>query len=201
MLSKDGFSNIYWRIYTEESSIKNNPPEAPPNGYTILKHLSRLKDLELRLRSLDCLVSCYPRRLGLWVFSPTPEFDHLQPFCPKDAKDDPKRILIGSSILKGWWPYPIRCPYIDYDQPRPPEISLRQIYSKIYQTPVYTHKDLLIPHLHLDAWTAILPQFMHHSSPQSLVPSVSNLFDEMVQSHWVRALFSLLLREMVIPVL
>ncbi|RJE17797.1 hypothetical protein PHISCL_09865, partial [Aspergillus sclerotialis] len=96
----DGFSNIYWRIYTEEPSVKNNPPEAPANGYTILKHLSRLKDLELRLRSLDCLVSCYPRRLGLWVFSPTPEFERLQPFCPKDAKDDPNRILIGSSILK-----------------------------------------------------------------------------------------------------
>ncbi|KAJ5727240.1 Mediator complex subunit Med13 [Penicillium malachiteum] len=42
----DGFSTIYWRIYTEEPGIANQP-EGPANGYTILKHLGRLKDLEV----------------------------------------------------------------------------------------------------------------------------------------------------------
>lgn len=98
---KDGFSNIYWRIYTEDPPIPDANGEAPANGYTILKHLSRLKDLELRLRDLDCLVSCYPRRLGLWVFSATPDFEHLRTLCRKVGKDEQNRVIIGSSALKG----------------------------------------------------------------------------------------------------
>lgn len=98
---QDGFSQIYWRIYTEEPGITHHPSEAPTNGHVILKHLSRLKDLELRLRSQDCLVSCYPRRLGLWVFSTTPNFDNLAPLCLNEAKDDSTRLLVGSVTLKG----------------------------------------------------------------------------------------------------
>ena len=100
-ISQDGFSSIYWRIYTEEPGITNHPSEAPNNGHTILKHLSRLKDLELRLRNLDCLASCYPRRLGLWVFSATPNFDNLAPLCLNEGKDEPNRLLVGSTSLKG----------------------------------------------------------------------------------------------------
>ncbi|PLB55627.1 hypothetical protein P170DRAFT_506183 [Aspergillus steynii IBT 23096] len=96
----DGFSNIYWRIYTEEPNITNLPGEAPANGYTILKHLSRLKDLELRLRNLDCLVSSYPRRLGLWVFSATPDFEGLGPLCSHGVKDEQSRLVVGASTLK-----------------------------------------------------------------------------------------------------
>ncbi|KAF9888196.1 mediator of RNA polymerase II transcription subunit 13 [Aspergillus nanangensis] len=94
----DGFSNIYYRIYTEEQSIPNVPGEA--NAYTILRHLSRLKDLELKLRNLDCLVASISRRLGLWVFSATPDFESLSPLCANDGKDDQGRLLIGSSALK-----------------------------------------------------------------------------------------------------
>ncbi|KAI9926758.1 hypothetical protein ASPWEDRAFT_143147 [Aspergillus wentii DTO 134E9] len=96
----DGFSNIYWRIYTEEPGITNYSAETPANGFTILKHLSRLKDIELRLRNLDCLASCYPRRLGLWVFSATPNFEGLSPLCLNESKDDSSRLLIGSTTLK-----------------------------------------------------------------------------------------------------
>ncbi|KAI9046355.1 uncharacterized protein KD926_004195 [Aspergillus affinis] len=96
----DGFSNIYWRIYTEDPSITNQPGEAPANGYTILKHLSRLKDLELRLRNLECLVSSYPRRLGLWVFSATPGFESLGPLCSREGKDEQNRLLVGATTLK-----------------------------------------------------------------------------------------------------
>ncbi|KAJ5435019.1 Mediator complex subunit Med13 [Penicillium cf. griseofulvum] len=95
----DGFSNIYWRIYTEEAGITNNPQEGPANGYTILKHLSRLKDLEARLRLLNCLASC-PRRLGLWVFSPTPEFESLQPLYVRGSDAESNKILVGTTTLK-----------------------------------------------------------------------------------------------------
>ncbi|KGO74718.1 Mediator complex, subunit Med13 [Penicillium italicum] len=95
----DGFSNIYWRIYTEEAGIANNPQESPANGYTILKHLSRLKDLEARLRGLNCLASC-PRRLGLWVFSPTPEFESLKPLYVRGSEAESNRIVVGTTTLK-----------------------------------------------------------------------------------------------------
>ncbi|KGO42997.1 Mediator complex, subunit Med13 [Penicillium expansum] len=95
----DGFSNIYWRIYTEEAGIANNPQESPANGYTILKHLSRLKDLEARLRGLNCLASC-PRRLGLWVFSPTPEFESLNPLYVRGNDAESNRIVVGTTTLK-----------------------------------------------------------------------------------------------------
>ena len=97
---QDGFSNIYWRIYTEEAGITNNPQEGPANGYTILKHLSRLKELEARLRVLNCLASC-PRRLGLWVFSPTPEFESLKPLYVRGSDADSNKILVGTTTLKG----------------------------------------------------------------------------------------------------
>ncbi|KAJ5923215.1 hypothetical protein N7454_008460 [Penicillium verhagenii] len=95
----DGFSTIYWRIYTEETGIANNPPEGPPNGYTILKHLSRLKDLEAKLRILNCLASC-PRRLGLWVFSPTPDFESLHDVYMKEGNEISKKILLDATVLK-----------------------------------------------------------------------------------------------------
>ncbi|KAF7519907.1 hypothetical protein PCG10_009675 [Penicillium crustosum] len=95
----DGFSNIYWRIYTEEAGITSNPQESPANGYTILKHLSRLKDLEARLRGLNCLASC-PRRLGLWVFSPTPEFESLKPLYVRGSDAESNRIVVGTTTLK-----------------------------------------------------------------------------------------------------
>lgn len=97
---QDGFTNIYWRIYTEEASIANNPQESPANGYTILKHLSRLKDLEARLRGLNCLASC-PRRLGLWVFSPTPEFESLNALYVRESDPESSRIVVGTTTLKG----------------------------------------------------------------------------------------------------
>ncbi|OGM50489.1 hypothetical protein ABOM_000849 [Aspergillus bombycis] len=96
----DGFSNIYWRIYTEDPNITNLPGEAPANGFTILKHLSRLKDLELRLRNSDCLVSSYPRRLGLWVFSATPEFESVGCLRSDESKGEQSRLIVGSSTLK-----------------------------------------------------------------------------------------------------
>ncbi|KAB8235218.1 uncharacterized protein BDW43DRAFT_42456 [Aspergillus alliaceus] len=97
----DGFSNIYWRIYTEEPNITNLPAETPANGFTILKHLSRLKDLELRLRTLDCIVSSYPRRLGLWVFSATPGFETVSSLPSGESKDEQNnRLFVGSSTLK-----------------------------------------------------------------------------------------------------
>ncbi|KAL4790769.1 mediator complex subunit 13 C-terminal-domain-containing protein [Aspergillus venezuelensis] len=98
----DGFSNIYWRIYTEETSGSNPPGDGPNNGPTVLKHISRLKELELRLRSQGSLVLSYPRRLGLLIFSATPDFDHLQPVLLDDRGDDTKRLLVGSTVLKVW---------------------------------------------------------------------------------------------------
>ncbi|KAH8704950.1 mediator complex subunit 13 C-terminal-domain-containing protein [Talaromyces proteolyticus] len=100
----NGFSVIYWRIYTEETSINTQASETvATNGYNILKLLSRLKDLEIKLRSLNCLVSCYPRRLGLWVFSSTPGFESLHPLTQdptnKDSKEQDK-LSIGGSFLK-----------------------------------------------------------------------------------------------------
>ncbi|KAJ6028594.1 Mediator complex subunit Med13 [Penicillium herquei] len=94
----DGFSTIYWRIYTEEPGIANQP-EGPANGYTILKHLGRLKDLEGKLRNLNCLASC-PRRLGLWVFSPTPDFESLNTLYITEGTEVSKRILVDTTILK-----------------------------------------------------------------------------------------------------
>ncbi|PLB41339.1 uncharacterized protein BDW47DRAFT_66747 [Aspergillus candidus] len=96
----DGFSSIYWRIYTEEPNIASIPGETPANGYTILRHLSRLKDLELRLRNANCLVSSYPRRLGLWVFSATPDFESLDPLCPNQGQEERSRLAVDSFTLK-----------------------------------------------------------------------------------------------------
>ncbi|KAJ5550195.1 Mediator complex subunit Med13 [Penicillium sp. DV-2018c] len=96
----DGFSNIYWRIYTEDAGITNNPQDGPANGYTILKHLSRLKELEARLRILNCLASC-PRRLGLWIFSPTPDFKSLHPLYVRESDTEPNhKIVVGTTTLK-----------------------------------------------------------------------------------------------------
>lgn len=77
------------------------PGDASSNAQAILRHLSRLKDLELRLRNLDCLVSSIPRRLGLWVFSATPDFENLTPLYLNNGKDEQNRIAVGSSTLKG----------------------------------------------------------------------------------------------------
>lgn len=101
MSVKQEFSNIHWRIYTEDPSSAGNPPEGPASGLTILKHLSRLKELELRLRCQDCLATCYPKRLGLWVFSSTPDFENLKPLCTNENEKQPNRIRVGSSLLKG----------------------------------------------------------------------------------------------------
>ncbi|KAL4869072.1 hypothetical protein BDV12DRAFT_168551 [Aspergillus spectabilis] len=98
----DGFSNIYWRIYTEENSGPNAPGDGFNNGHTILKHISRLKELELRLRSQGCLVLSYPRRLGLLIFSATPDFEHLAPLFPSERKEDSNRLLVGTTVLKVW---------------------------------------------------------------------------------------------------
>ncbi|KAI9376579.1 mediator complex subunit 13 C-terminal-domain-containing protein [Aspergillus egyptiacus] len=98
----DGFSNIYWRIYTEEASASNPPSDGANNGPTILKHISRLKELELRLRSLGCLVLSYPRRLGLLIFSATPDFQHLSPTLLNEGGDESNRLLVGSTVLKVW---------------------------------------------------------------------------------------------------
>ncbi|KAL2819674.1 mediator complex subunit 13 C-terminal-domain-containing protein [Aspergillus granulosus] len=97
----DGFSNIYWRIYTEDAGSTNPPADGIHNGHTILKHISRLKELELRLRSLGCLVLSYPRRLGLLIFSATPDFEHLSPLLLND-KDESTRLLVGATTLKVW---------------------------------------------------------------------------------------------------
>ncbi|KAL5343638.1 mediator complex subunit 13 C-terminal-domain-containing protein [Aspergillus crustosus] len=98
----DGFSNIYWRIYTEETGGSNAPGDSSNNAQAILKHISRLKELELRLRSQGCLVLSYPRRLGLLIFSATPDFDHLAPLFPSERKDDSNRLVVGNSVLKVW---------------------------------------------------------------------------------------------------
>ncbi|KAJ5168794.1 Mediator complex subunit Med13 [Penicillium canariense] len=95
----DGFSTIYWRIYTEESGITTHPQEGPANGYTILKHLGRLKHLEARLRNIACLASC-PRRLGLWVFSPTPTFESLGPVYVTDGDIETTKIFVDTTTLK-----------------------------------------------------------------------------------------------------
>ncbi|BDD62911.1 mediator of RNA polymerase II transcription subunit 13 [Monascus purpureus] len=96
----DGFSNIHWRIYTDEHAVSSLPPEAPANGYTILKHLSRLKDLELQLKNLGCLVSSYPRRLGLWLFSATPGFESVSSLSLNGSGGNSTRLLVGSTTLK-----------------------------------------------------------------------------------------------------
>ncbi|OKL56226.1 hypothetical protein UA08_08385 [Talaromyces atroroseus] len=100
----NGFSVIHWRIYTEEAAIGNLASEiAPTNGYNILRHLSRLKDLEIQLRNLDCLVSCYPRRLGLWIFSPSPGFENLLPLTRDSAVQGSRestKLTLGASSLK-----------------------------------------------------------------------------------------------------
>ncbi|KAL2856013.1 mediator complex subunit 13 C-terminal-domain-containing protein [Aspergillus pseudoustus] len=98
----DGFSNIYWRIYTEDTGSTNPPADGIHNGHTILKHISRLKELELRLRSLGCLVLSYPRRRGLLIFSATPDFEHLSPLLPNDKTDESNRLYVGSTTLKVW---------------------------------------------------------------------------------------------------
>ncbi|KAL4919880.1 mediator complex subunit 13 C-terminal-domain-containing protein [Aspergillus aurantiobrunneus] len=98
----DGFSNVYWRIYTEEVSDTNPPVDSPNNGHTVLKHISRLKELELRLRSQGSLVLSYPRRLGLLIFSATPDFEHLPPVLLNEREDDSSRLLVGSTVLKVW---------------------------------------------------------------------------------------------------
>ncbi|EPS33990.1 hypothetical protein PDE_08952 [Penicillium oxalicum 114-2] len=95
----NGFSTIYWRIYTEESGIASHPQEGPANGYTILKHLGRLKHLEAQLRNIGCLASC-PRRLGLWVFSPTPVFSKLSPVYIKEGDVETTKISVDTTTLK-----------------------------------------------------------------------------------------------------
>ncbi|KAL4803745.1 mediator complex subunit 13 C-terminal-domain-containing protein [Aspergillus unguis] len=97
----DGFSNVYWRIYTEENNNNNPSGDTPSNGHTVLKHISRLKELELRLRCHGCLVLSYPRRLGLLIFSATPDFESLSPVRLGDA-DDSNKVLVGSTVLKVW---------------------------------------------------------------------------------------------------
>jgi mediator of RNA polymerase II transcription subunit 13 len=76
-------------------------PDTPTNGYSILKHLSRLKDVEVKLRNLACLVSCYPRRLGLWVFSATPGFESLSSLSQELPSFETNKLVIGSISLKG----------------------------------------------------------------------------------------------------
>ncbi|KAL4750842.1 hypothetical protein BDW72DRAFT_107779 [Aspergillus terricola var. indicus] len=98
----DGFSNVYWRIYTEDISGTNPPGDGPNNGHTVLKHISRLKELELRLRCQGSLVLSYPRRLGLLIFSATPDFEHLTPALLSESGDQTNRLLVGSTILKVW---------------------------------------------------------------------------------------------------
>ncbi|KAL4988596.1 mediator complex subunit 13 C-terminal-domain-containing protein [Aspergillus falconensis] len=98
----DGFSNVYWRIYTEDTSGTNPPGDGPNNGHTVLKHISRLKELELRLRCQGSLVLSYPRRLGLLIFSATPDFEHLSPAFLIESGDQTSRLLVGSTVLKVW---------------------------------------------------------------------------------------------------
>ncbi|KAL5000388.1 mediator complex subunit 13 C-terminal-domain-containing protein [Aspergillus recurvatus] len=98
----DGFSNVYWRIYTEDTSSANPPGDGPNNGHTVLKHISRLKELELRLRCQGSLVLSYPRRLGLLIFSATPGFEHLSPALLSESGDQTNRLLVGSTVLKVW---------------------------------------------------------------------------------------------------
>lgn len=102
---QNGFSVIYWRIYIEETSINTQASETvASNGYSILKLLSRLKDLEIKLRNLGCLVSHYPRRLGLWIFSSTPGFESVDSFAQESPNQDlkePEKLLIGGTSLKG----------------------------------------------------------------------------------------------------
>lgn len=102
---QNGFSVIYWRIYNEETSTSSQASETvASNGYSILKLLSKLKDLEIKLRNLGCLVSYYPRRLGLWVFSSTPSFESVDSFVqesPTEDLKDPEKLLVGGITLKG----------------------------------------------------------------------------------------------------
>jgi hypothetical protein len=80
-----------------------HPQEGPANGYTILKHLGRLKNLEAQLRNIGCLASC-PRRLGLWVFSPTPTFESLGPVYITDGDVETTKIFVNTTTLKGMIP-------------------------------------------------------------------------------------------------
>ncbi|KAJ0426534.1 mediator complex subunit 13 C-terminal-domain-containing protein [Aspergillus carlsbadensis] len=105
----DGFSNIYWRIYTEDNGNSNPPVDGLHNGHIILKHISRLKELELRLRSLGCLVLSYPRRLGLLIFSATPDFEHLSSLLLNEKKEDSNRLFVGSTDLKVWTSGSVSC--------------------------------------------------------------------------------------------
>ncbi|KAL1976127.1 hypothetical protein VTN31DRAFT_2409 [Thermomyces dupontii] len=92
----NGFSTIYWRIYTEERLSDEN---GPPDKYSILKYLSRMKDLEIKLRNQDCLVSTHPKRFCLWVFSATPGFESLR-VASQDAPADLTKLTIGSTTIK-----------------------------------------------------------------------------------------------------
>ncbi|KAL6234726.1 hypothetical protein BDW75DRAFT_211566 [Aspergillus navahoensis] len=98
----DGFSNVYWRIYTEDTNSTNPPGDGPSNGHTVLKHISRLKELELRLRRQGSLVLSYPRRLGLLIFSATPDFEHLSSTLSSESGDQTNHLLVGSTVLKVW---------------------------------------------------------------------------------------------------
>ncbi|RDW78532.1 uncharacterized protein DSM5745_05384 [Aspergillus mulundensis] len=108
MRSQDGFSNVYWRIYTEDNGT-NPPGDGPNNGHTVLKHISRLKELELRLRCQGSLVLSYPRRLGLLIFSATPDFDHLPSAISSEGGDQSNRLLVGSTVLKVWTSGSVSC--------------------------------------------------------------------------------------------
>ncbi|KAL4979060.1 mediator complex subunit 13 C-terminal-domain-containing protein [Aspergillus desertorum] len=98
----DGFSIVYWRIYIEDASSTNPPGDGLNNGHTVLKQISRLKELELRLRCQGSLVLSYPRRRGLLIFSATPDFEHLSPALLSESGDQTNRLLVGSTVLKVW---------------------------------------------------------------------------------------------------
>lgn len=51
------------------------------------------------MRNLDCLVSCYPRRLGLWIFSATPGFESLSSLS-QEPLNESNKLLVGSISLK-----------------------------------------------------------------------------------------------------
>ncbi|KAL4887166.1 mediator complex subunit 13 C-terminal-domain-containing protein [Aspergillus karnatakaensis] len=93
----DGFSNIYWRIYTQEAA-----GTSALNDEAALKRISRLKEIEVRLRCQGCLVLVYPRKLGLLMFSATADFEHLAPWFPSERKDDSSMLLFGNLALKAW---------------------------------------------------------------------------------------------------
>ena len=84
------------RPHRQESKPSTDDDPAPLTS----SNVGRLKDLEGKLRNLNCLASC-PRRLGLWVFSPTPNFESLNSVYIKNENEGSKKILVDTTILKG----------------------------------------------------------------------------------------------------